>query len=66
MAKGTCLGLALDEAAIARAKAMNARKVYIERNTVLMPALSLYEKLGFLILPELSVYVDLTLRPLSG
>ena len=51
-ARGTGLGFALGEAALARAKAMGARKVYLESNTILTPALSLYEKLGFQVLPD--------------
>lgn len=51
-ARGTGLGFALGEAALARAKAMGAQKVYLESNTILTPALSLYEKLGFQILPD--------------
>ena len=51
-ARGTGLGLALGKAALARAKAMGARKVYLESNTILTPALSLYEKLGFQTLPS--------------
>ena len=31
---------------------MGARKVYLESNTILTPALSLYEKLGFQTLPD--------------
>ena len=51
-ARGTGLGFALGEAALARAKAMGAQKVYLESNTILTPALSLYEKLGFQKLPD--------------
>jgi len=51
-ARGTGLGLALGKAALTRAKAMGARKVYLESNTILTPALSLYEKLGFQPLPD--------------
>ena len=51
-ARGTGLGLALGKAALARARAMGAQKVYLESNTILRPALSLYEKLGFQKLPD--------------
>ena len=51
-ARGTGLGFALGEVALARAKAMGAQKVYLESNTILTPALSLYEKLGFQTLPD--------------
>jgi len=50
--RGTGLGLALGLAALARAKEMGARKVYLESNTILKPAISLYEKLGFQKLPD--------------
>jgi len=51
-ARGTGLGLALGEAALAKAKELGAQKVYLESNTILTPALSLYEKLGFQRLPD--------------
>ena len=51
-ARGTGLGLALGEAALAKAKELGAQKVYLESNTILTPALSLYEKLGFQTLPD--------------
>ena len=51
-ARGTGLGLALGRAALVRAKAMGAQKVYLESNTILTPALSLYKKLGFQTLPD--------------
>ena len=50
--RGTGLGLALGLAALARAKEMGARKVYLESNTILKPAISFYEKLGFQKLPD--------------
>ena len=43
----TCMGLALREAALTRAKELGADKIYLESNTILTPALSLYQKLGF-------------------
>ena len=45
--RGTGLGLALGEAALTRAKELGADKIYLESNTILTPALSLYQKLGF-------------------
>ena len=51
-ARGTGLGLALGRAALVRAKAMGAQKVYLESNTILTPALSLYKKFGFQTLPD--------------
>jgi GNAT superfamily N-acetyltransferase len=45
--QGKGIGLALGEAALGRAHRMGAAKVYLESNTILGPALSLYRKLGF-------------------
>lgn len=45
--QGKGIGLALGEFAIKRAQIMGARRVYLESNTMLAPALSLYKKLGF-------------------
>ena len=50
--RGTGLGLALGEAAVTRAKELGADKIYLESNTILTPALSLYQKLGFQRLPD--------------
>lgn len=46
-AQGRGIGFALAEAALARAGAMGATTVYLESNSKLGPALSLYRKLGF-------------------
>ena len=46
-AQGLRIGLRLGEAAIAKARALGARRLYLESNTKLGPALSLYHKLGF-------------------
>ncbi|WDF55052.1 bifunctional helix-turn-helix transcriptional regulator/GNAT family N-acetyltransferase [Mucilaginibacter sp. KACC 22063] len=46
-AKGKGIGELLGKAAIAKAKSAGANKLYLESNTVLKPALSLYQKLGF-------------------
>ena len=45
--QGKGIGLALGEAALARARLMGTQRVYLESNSILGPALSLYEKLGF-------------------
>jgi ribosomal protein S18 acetylase RimI-like enzyme len=46
-AQGRGIGWLLGRAAVARAKALGARRVYLESNTVLKPAIALYHKLGF-------------------
>lgn len=45
--KGQGIGRALMDAAIAKAKAMGAAKIWLETNTVLAAALALYRKSGF-------------------
>lgn len=44
---GKGIGLLLGQSAISKAKEMGAARLYLESNTILKPALSLYEKLGF-------------------
>jgi DNA-binding MarR family transcriptional regulator/N-acetylglutamate synthase-like GNAT family acetyltransferase len=46
-AKGKGIGFILGQAAIAKAKELGAKKIYLESNTILKPAISLYHKLGF-------------------
>jgi DNA-binding MarR family transcriptional regulator/GNAT superfamily N-acetyltransferase len=46
-AQGMGIGLQLGEAAIAKARALGASRLYLESNTKLVPALTLYHKLGF-------------------
>lgn len=46
-AQGLGIGLRLGEAAVARARALGAARLYLESNTKLGPALNLYHKLGF-------------------
>ncbi|TGD83033.1 bifunctional helix-turn-helix transcriptional regulator/GNAT family N-acetyltransferase [Hymenobacter wooponensis] len=46
-AQGLGIGFRLGEAAIAKAQALGARRLYLESNTKLTPALQLYHKLGF-------------------
>lgn len=45
--KGRGVGLALCRAAVEMAKSLSAKKLYLESNTKLVPAISLYRKLGF-------------------
>jgi N-acetylglutamate synthase-like GNAT family acetyltransferase/DNA-binding MarR family transcriptional regulator len=46
-AKGKGIGFILGNAAIAKAKQLGAKKLYLESNTILKPAINLYHKLGF-------------------
>ncbi|MDD7887510.1 helix-turn-helix domain-containing GNAT family N-acetyltransferase [Flavivirga sp. 57AJ16] len=46
-ARGKGIGSLLGKAIIERAKELNATYLYLESNTILKPAISLYEKLGF-------------------
>jgi N-acetylglutamate synthase-like GNAT family acetyltransferase len=45
--KGKGIGLMLGHAAIQKAKEEGAQKLYLESNTILKPAISMYYKLGF-------------------
>lgn len=46
-AQGLGIGWLLGNAAIDKARALQAKRVYLESNTVLKPAINLYHKLGF-------------------
>ncbi|UOQ68833.1 bifunctional helix-turn-helix transcriptional regulator/GNAT family N-acetyltransferase [Hymenobacter volaticus] len=46
-AQGLGIGMRLGEAAIAQARRLGVRRLYLESNTKLTPALQLYHKLGF-------------------
>ena len=46
-ARGLGLGEKLCRAAIAKAKSLSKKQIYIESNTRLKPAIALYKKLGF-------------------
>jgi N-acetylglutamate synthase-like GNAT family acetyltransferase/DNA-binding MarR family transcriptional regulator len=46
-ARGRGVGWLLGQTAIARARALGAKRIYLESNTVLEPAIKLYQKLGF-------------------
>ena len=45
--QGKGIGLLLGNAAIERARVLGASRLYLESNTLLAPAIKLYEKLGF-------------------
>jgi GNAT superfamily N-acetyltransferase len=47
LAQGKSIGWLLGKAAIEKAKSLGAKKLYLESNTILQPAISLYYKLGF-------------------
>jgi len=49
--RGLKVGQALGEEAIAKAKSMGATKIILYSHTVLVPAVSLYKKLGFIEVP---------------
>lgn len=51
-ARGMGLGEAICRAAIERAKSLGAKRLFLESNTLLTPAISLYRKLGFTELKE--------------
>lgn len=50
--QGKGFGYAIARHALQRAKAMGAKRVYLESNTLLTPAIALYRKLGFTELNE--------------
>ena len=50
-ARGTGLGRKLMDACIARARALQAPRLYLETNSGLAPALGLYRAMGFVDLP---------------
>jgi len=45
--KGKGIGFMLGNAAIEKAKEQGAKRLYLESNTILKPAINLYHKLGF-------------------
>jgi len=47
LAKGKGIGWLLGQACIGKARALGAKRVYLESNTKLRPAINLYHKLGF-------------------
>lgn len=49
--RGHGIGEALCQAAIEKAKSISAKKILIESNTKLTPAITLYKKLGFMEIP---------------
>ncbi|WP_373998449.1 GNAT family N-acetyltransferase [Bdellovibrio bacteriovorus] len=46
-ARGKNIGWLLGNAVVEKAKELKAKKLFLESNTILKPAISLYEKLGF-------------------
>lgn len=46
-AQGKGIGYLLGKSIIEKAKSLKAANIYLESNTILIPAISLYEKLGF-------------------
>jgi DNA-binding MarR family transcriptional regulator len=46
-AQGLGIGFLIGQACIEKARALGARRVYLESNTTLKPAINLYHKLGF-------------------
>ncbi len=46
-AQGKGVGLLLGKSIVERAKLMGVKRLYLESNSVLKPAVSLYEKIGF-------------------
>lgn len=46
-AQGKNIGWLLGKAAIDKARSLGAKKLYLESNTILQPAINLYHKLGF-------------------
>ncbi|MEO0433444.1 MAG: GNAT family N-acetyltransferase, partial [Cyanobacteria bacterium J06656_5] len=46
-AQGKGIGWLLGQAAINRARELGAETIFLESNTVLKPAINLYQKLGF-------------------
>jgi GNAT superfamily N-acetyltransferase len=46
-ARGLGIGWLLGEATVDKAKSLGCKKIYLESNTVLAPAIRLYEKMGF-------------------
>jgi ribosomal protein S18 acetylase RimI-like enzyme len=49
--RGKGIGQTLAEAAIAKAKSLNAKRIILYSSSKLTPALALYRKLGFLHVP---------------
>lgn len=45
--QGKNIGWLLGQAALNKARALGAKKIYLESNTILKPAINLYHKLGF-------------------
>jgi len=52
--QGKGIGWVLGQALVQAARELGARKIYLESNTKLKPALKLYRKLGFREIPVIS------------
>ena len=52
LAQGKGIGWLLGKAIIDKARSLGAKSVYLESNTILTPAISLYRKLGFVKVPS--------------
>ncbi|MFK7946267.1 MAG: GNAT family N-acetyltransferase [Saprospiraceae bacterium] len=50
--QGKGIGYQLGMAILEKAKSLGAKTVYLESNTILTPAMKLYEKLGFVEIPR--------------
>lgn len=46
-ARGKNIGWLLGQAIVRKARSLNAKRLYLESNTLLVPAIQLYQKLGF-------------------
>lgn len=54
--RGMKVGLALAQAAVKKAKQLNAQKIILYSNTKQVPAIALYYKLGFVEIPNDGLY----------
>ena len=52
--RGIGIGYIIGEAALTKAKELGAKRVYLETNSSLLSAISLYKKLGFIQLKNFS------------
>ncbi|MBB6371236.1 GNAT family N-acetyltransferase [Chryseobacterium shigense] len=50
-AQGKKIGYLVGQALVDKAKALNAESIFLETNSILVPAIKLYEKLGFKHMP---------------
>ncbi|MDR2237399.1 MAG: GNAT family N-acetyltransferase [Chryseobacterium sp.] len=57
-AQGKKIGWLLGKALVEKAREMNASRIFLETNSVLVPAIKLYEKLGFTHMPVTNAGYD--------